>query len=89
LREFDGAMAINVGSGEEVSIKSLAERVAKAVGYVGQIVLNLERPNGTPRKLLDCTLISGIGWKPLIDLENGIASTYEWYLNNYHEDIQR
>ena len=89
LREFDGAMAINVGSGEEVSIKSLAESVAKAVGYVGQIVLNLERPNGTPRKLLDSTLISGIGWKPLIDLENGIASTYEWYLNNYPEDVQR
>lgn len=89
LEKFDSTIAINVGSGEEISIRNLATLIGKIVGYSGEITLNPERPNGTPRKLLDSSLIKELGWKPSIDLEQGIASTYEWFLSNNSEALQR
>lgn len=70
---------INVGSGEEVSIKALAALVAAVVGFEGKIKFDSSRPDGTPRKLLDSTKISNIGWKPQISLSSGIAMTYQSY----------
>lgn len=73
---------INIGSGEEISIKNLANLVAKTVGYDGQIRFDTTKPNGTKRKLLDTCKINSMGWKPLIKLEQGLLDTYKWYLAN-------
>jgi GDP-L-fucose synthase len=73
---------LNVGSGQEISILELAKLIAKIIGYEGLIALDPEKPNGTPRKLLDSTLIRETGWKPQVSLEVGIKSVYDWYLSN-------
>ena len=89
LEKFNSSVAINVGSGEEISIRNLAILISKIVGYSGEITFNITRPNGTPRKLLDSSLIEKLGWQPLIELEEGIASTYEWFLSNHSEALNR
>jgi GDP-L-fucose synthase len=82
LNDFDDSVAINVGSGREISIKELAKLIARIIGFTGEIILNPNRPNGTPRKLLDSSMINGLGWKPQIDLETGVTSTYNWFLTH-------
>lgn len=71
---------VNVGSGDEVSIRDLAETVKQTVGYEGQIVQDSSKPDGTPRKLLDNTLLNGLGWTRKIDLPTGIKRTYQSFL---------
>lgn len=71
---------VNVGTGEDISIKNLAELVARIVGYSGEIVWDTSKPNGTPRKLLDVSRLAALGWKYKIGLEAGIASTYKDFL---------
>jgi GDP-L-fucose synthase len=80
LEKFDESISINIGSGQEVTIKSLAETVAEIIGFSGELVFDKTKPNGTPRKLLDNSKIFELGWTPRIDLRTGIAQTYEWYL---------
>jgi len=82
MDRYDDSQQINVGSGHEVSIKELAGKISKAVGFSGEIVWDSSKPDGTPRKVLDSSMISKIGWKPLISLDQGIESTVEWYLQN-------
>jgi GDP-L-fucose synthase len=82
LDEYDDSLAINVGSGREISIRNLATLISKIVGFAGEIKFNTNLPNGTQRKLLDCTRISELGWKPQISLEDGIVSTYDWFLTH-------
>jgi GDP-L-fucose synthase len=82
LDHYDEYEHINCGAGSDISIANLAAVVARAVGYRGKIVFDTSKPDGTPRKLLDSSRIAALGWKPEISLEDGIASTYEWYLNN-------
>jgi GDP-L-fucose synthase len=72
----------NVGYGSDITIRALAELIARVVGYEGSVVWDTERPDGTPRKLLDSSRMLGIGWKPRIALEDGIRSTYQWFLEN-------
>jgi len=72
----------NVGSGEELSIRALAEQVAEVVGYEGPVEWNSARPDGTPRKLLDSSKIRATGWSPRTSLVSGLRQTYEWYLGN-------
>lgn len=72
---------INVGSGQETSIENLAVLLAEIVGFKGKIAFNPSRPNGTPRKLLDSSIIRQLGWKPLVALEDGVAATYKWFLD--------
>ena len=86
LNDYDDSVAINIGSGQEISIAKLAILVAKVVGFNGRIVFNTDRPNGTPRKLLDSAKISKLGWKPKIGLEDGIALTYDWFLKHYTKE---
>ncbi len=74
---------INIGSGEEVSIKELADLVKKTINYQGEIVWNSSYPDGTPRKFLDSSKISNLGWKPKISLEAGLKDTYSWYLEKF------
>jgi GDP-L-fucose synthase len=80
LMESDASGLFNVGSGEEVSIRQLAERVGKVVGYDGPVEWDRTRPDGTPRKLLDSSRLRATGWAPKIKLMEGLKSTYDWYL---------
>ncbi len=82
LGDYDGSIAINIGSGQEVSIANLAALISKVIGYAGKILFDEDRPNGTPRKLLDSSKISELGWKPQVTLEEGIALTYDWFLKH-------
>ena len=72
----------NVGSGEEISIKGLAKLIKKITSFNGKIEWDKDKPDGTPRKLIDSTKIINEGWSPKIKLVNGINSTYKWYLKN-------
>ena len=72
----------NVGSNEEISIKNLAIKIQRVIGYKGKIVWDNSKPDGTPRKLLDSSLISQLGWRPKINLDEGIRLTYEDFLKN-------
>jgi GDP-L-fucose synthase len=74
---------LNVGTGEDLSINDLAETIAGIVGYEGAIEHDTSKPDGTPRKLMDVSRIKSLGWAPEISLEEGIESTYRWYLENY------
>jgi len=82
LNKYDGSVAINVGSGQETSILGLAQSIAKVVGFEGNIKFDQTKPNGTPRKLLDTHFLNNLGWKAQIDLTDGLASTYAWFLKN-------
>jgi GDP-L-fucose synthase len=70
---------VNVGSGEDIAIKDLAECVRRVTGFEGKIVWDSSKPDGTPRKLLDVSKIKSLGWKHRIELEDGIQSVYRWY----------
>ena len=80
MDKYDDSKQINVGSGHEVSIKDLASKISNAVGFNGEIIWDSSKPDGTMRKVLDSSKIANLGWKPLISLDQGIASTVEWYL---------
>lgn len=79
MNNYSDREHVNVGSGEEVSISKLAEMIAEITGFKGKITLDASKPDGTPRKLLDCSKIKALGWSPKISLKDGIASTYNWY----------
>jgi GDP-L-fucose synthase len=73
MRHYSGEQIINIGSGADLTIRELAQRVKRAVGFKGRIVWDKSKPDGTPRKLLDCSRIFALGWRPKIDLETGLA----------------
>ena len=79
MKDYNSPEPINVGTGEDVSIKDLAELVSDTVEYNGIINWDTSKPNGTPRKVLNVDKIKALGWKPQINLKEGIKSTYEWY----------
>ena len=82
LEKHDSSTQINIGSGVEVSIKDLATKIAKQSGFSGKTIWDGNRPDGTPRKVLDVTKITELGWKPKISLDEGITTTVEWYQEN-------
>jgi GDP-L-fucose synthase len=82
LDKYDGYEHINCGAGSDVSIAALADIIARVVDYRGKIVFDPGKPDGTPRKLMDSSRIAALGWKPSIALQDGIAATYRWYLDN-------
>ena len=82
MDKYDDSTQINIGSGQEVSIKDLADKISNAVGFKGEISWDSSKPDGTMRKVLDSSKIYKLGWKPLISLDQGIASTVQWYLQN-------
>jgi len=77
--KYDSSLHLNIGSGEDLSIKNLAEKVAAAAGFSGEIEWDSSKPDGTPKKVLDVSRIKALGWKPTITLDEGIASTIAWY----------
>src|SRR5256884_5391197 len=80
LEKYDSSEIINVGCGEDVSIRELAELICEVVGFDGDLAWDATKPDGTPRKLLDVSKLRALGWKPSIPLRDGIARTYEWLL---------
>jgi GDP-L-fucose synthase len=85
LEKYDGREIVNVGVGEDLTIRDLAEKVKQAVGFAGAIRWDSGKPDGTPRKLLDVARIRKLGWQATIPVEQGIASTYAWFLQNAPE----
>jgi len=79
MREYDSEEILNVGAGEDVTIRELAEMVAGIAGYGGGIRFDPSKPDGAPRKLLDVSRLRALGWRPAIGLREGIQSTYRWY----------
>ena len=82
LEKYDDSQQINIGSGDEISIKDLGQKISNLTGFTGKVVWDSDRPDGTPRKVLDSTKINNLGWKPAITLDQGIAATVEWYQEN-------
>jgi GDP-L-fucose synthase len=80
METYDGTEIVNVGTGEDVTIRELAELVRRVVGFDGRIAWDTSKPDGTPRKLLDVTRLKSLGWSARIPLEEGIRCTYDWYL---------
>lgn len=85
LENYDSSETINVGFGTDVSIRELAETIAKTVGYNGDLKQDTTKPDGTPQKLLDVSRLTELGWKAKITLEDGIRETYDWYLEHIKE----
>jgi GDP-L-fucose synthase len=79
MESYDEPEPINVGTGEDLTIRDLASLVAEIAGYHGDIAWDATRPDGTPRKLLDSSRVRSLGWKPAIDLQQGVRDTYRWY----------
>lgn len=82
MEKYSEEGTINLGSGEEVTIRDLAEIIASVVGYYGKLEFDTSRPDGTPRKIMDNSRIQTLGWKPKISLKQGIQEVYQWYLWN-------
>ena len=82
LENYDSPEIINVGCGEDISIRCLAELIGEIVGFEGDLSWDRSKPDGTPRKLLDVSKIEKLGWKATIALRNGIAQTYDWFLKH-------
>jgi GDP-L-fucose synthase len=79
LRTYDGEDIVNIGWGEDVTIRELAELVVSVTGYAGRLIFDPTKPDGTPRKLLDTSRLTGLGWRPQIPLKTGIERTYAWF----------
>jgi GDP-L-fucose synthase len=81
MERHSGSEPVNVGTGEDITIRELGEMVAEVVGYTGELVWDTTKPDGTPRKLLDVSRLKKVGWTHTIALRDGITSTYQWFLN--------
>jgi GDP-L-fucose synthase len=82
MEKYDDEQLINIGCGEDVSIKELCGIVMSVVGYRGDVKFDATKPDGTPRKVLDVSRVKALGWHPRIRLEQGIRSTYAWFCAN-------
>ena len=83
MENYDGEQHVNIGTGEEVSIRELAETIKEVVGFEGELVFNTDMPDGTPRKLTTVDKLHGLGWKHKVSLNEGIKLAYNWFLENY------
>jgi GDP-L-fucose synthase len=82
LREYTGEQHLNVGTGRDVTIRELAQLIAEVVGWSGELVFDTSKPDGAPRKLLDVSRLSTLGWEARIDLRDGIERAYRWYVDS-------
>jgi GDP-L-fucose synthase len=82
MEHYESEDSINVGCGEDVSIRELAELVSRNIGFRGRIAFDTSKPDGTPRKLLDVSRLKSLGWRPRVSLDEGIAETCRWFLEN-------
>jgi GDP-L-fucose synthase len=86
MQTYDDPGIVNVGTGLDVTIRELAEMIQRITGWQGRLVFDTSKPDGTPRKLLDVSRLNALGWRARIGLEEGITSTYQWYLQNNRAD---
>ena len=82
MQEYDKPGLVNIGVGADICIRDLASLVADIVEFDGRVVWDSSKPDGTPRKLLDCSKISDLGWRPRVSLGDGVKLIYEWWLRN-------
>ena len=82
LERYDSPEIINIGCGDDVTIRELAEMVCQVVGFEGNLIFDATKPDGTPRKLLDVGLLFGMGWRPKIGLRDGIRDAYQWFIDS-------
>ena len=82
LDNYNEDSHLNVGTGEEISIRNLAQLVSELVGFTGTIEWDTNQPDGTPRKVLDSTNLAKLGWRPRTNLKEGLIKTLEWYKNS-------
>jgi GDP-L-fucose synthase len=87
LQNYDLPEIINIGCGEDVTIRELAELICEIVGFTGELTWDASKPDGTPRKLLDVSKLQQLGWHPAITLRDGIQQTYNWFLENHMKAI--
>ena len=80
MNHYDGEQHLNIGVGADLSILELAQLVQQVVGFRGRLTFDASKPDGTPRKLVDTTRINALGWRPRIGLEQGVRSTYDWFI---------
>lgn len=85
MQNYNDAETVNIGTGEDVTIKELAETIKKTVGFEGELVFDATKPDGTPRKLLDVSKINNLGWKHKVNLQEGIEKTLDWVIENDFE----
>jgi GDP-L-fucose synthase len=83
MKNYSGIGLLNIGTGEDIAIKDLALLIKEIVGFEGKLTLDSSKPDGTPRKLTDCTRIHDLGWKHQIELREGITSVYEQFQKDY------
>ena len=88
MQNYSDATHINVGSGDEVTIRELAQAIGEAVGYMGEYTYDATKPDGTPRKLMDSARIHGLGWRAPTKLKDGMARTYAWFLENADNSVR-
>jgi GDP-L-fucose synthase len=82
LKHYSDMSHVNLGTGEDVTIRQLAETITKTVGFEGILSFDASKPDGTPRKLLDVSKINNLGWRHQLDLETGLAETYQWFVQH-------
>jgi len=85
MQNYDEEGIVNVGVGDDISIRELAEMISEIVGYKGRLEFDPSKPDGTPQKLLDVSKLNKLGWSSSISLREGLTSTYEWFCNHYEE----
>ena len=85
MNEYNDEQFVNVGTGDEVSIRDLALNIKQVVGYEGELKFDTSKPDGTPRKLMDSSKLHALGWKAKTSLKDGLVATYKWYLENYNQ----
>lgn len=82
MKHYSAEEHVNMGCGDDLPIRDLAEAIAKTVGYEGELAFDATKPDGTPRKLLDASVMQSLGWKPKVPLDEGMRQTYRWFLEN-------
>jgi GDP-L-fucose synthase len=82
MNTYDDSEIVNIGTGEDIAIRDLANLIKEIVGFEGEIINDTTKPDGTPKKLLDVSKLHNLGWKHSIVLDEGIKMTYDWFLKN-------
>ena len=82
MNHYEEATTLNVGTGQDVTIRELAELMKRVVGYQGEIRFDSSKPDGTPRKVLDTSKITALGWRPSVSLEEGLTRSYAWAIRS-------
>ena len=89
MNQYNDPTLINVGTGKDIAIKDVALLIQEIVGYQGELVFDSSKPDGTPRKLLDVSKLTGTGWRPQYILQEGIKLTYTWFKEHYDKILER